>query len=98
MHASAGRAEPAALLVAAAALLVATATSLEAAAAGSGVLDAVLVGVPVGLAALCAVVAPDVDDEHPTTPRTSAAAIAWRTLNLLFMTASPSSRTGDRPR
>lgn len=70
MHASSGRAEPPALLVAGSASLVDVATSADVVAAASGVLGAALVGI----GAFCAV-EPD-DDEHPAKPRISAAVIA----------------------
>lgn len=104
MHASAGRAGAAALLVDA--LLVVAATSADVPAAASGVLEAVLAGVLVAAVAPCAVEPAAVEpaavelaaDEQPATPRTSAATITWCTLNLLFIPASPSSPTRDRPR
>src|SRR6185437_6708979 len=99
VHASAGRAGAAALLVVA--LLVVAATSADVPAPASGVLEAVLAGVLVAAVAPCAVEPAAVElaaDEQPATPRTSAATITWCTLNLLFIPASPSSPTRDRPR
>jgi hypothetical protein len=84
VHASAGRAG-------AAALLVAAARSSDVLVAASGVLEAATAGVLEGVVVFRAVEL--AVDEQPATPRTSAATITWCTLNLLFMTATPPSRT-----